>query len=72
MQLSLLNQNIRAGFLLRMKITIRKEMNKVPMTMAYALALETCKNTVNEKFSNDPFAHKKYRYLHDLCKKANG
>ena len=58
-KLRMLNNKIRADFLLTMKTSIDMEMNKVPMTMTFDLAMTNYRNTVNVKFPDDLSAYKK-------------
>ena len=57
-KLRMLNNKIRADFLVNMKTNIQMRMNEVPMTMTYDSALTNYRNTVSAKFPDDPAAHK--------------
>ena len=58
-KLRMLNNKIRADFLLTMKTSIDMEMNKVPMTKTFEGAMRNYRYTVQAKFPDDPKAHKK-------------
>lgn len=58
-KLRMLNTKIKADFLSQMKSNIAMEMNKVPMTMTFDLALTNYHNTVNAKYPDNQSAHKK-------------
>ena len=49
-KLRMLNRKVKADFLQMAKTAIELEMNKVPMTITYELALANYRNAVNKKF----------------------
>ena len=60
-KLRLLNNKIRADFMITMKTHIEMEMIKVPCTMTFQAALANYRNTVNQKYPHDQQTHKKRR-----------
>ena len=54
MKLRLLNSEVKVEFFVAMKTNIEIWMNMVPMAMAYASALVSYRNTVNQKFQIQP------------------
>ena len=71
MKLRLLNMKIKADFLSSMKTNIQMEMNKQPRTMNFASALANYRNTVNEKFPQDPTAHTRKRRIQAMKSGSN-
>ena len=71
-KLRMLNNKIRADFLLTMKTSIDMEMNKVPMTMTFEAAMRNYRNTVQAKFPDDPKAHKKRKIQATTAQQKTG
>ena len=67
----MLNNKVRADFLVNMKTNIQMRMNEIPMTMTYESVLSNYCNTVSTKFPDDPSAHKKNRKIQSTIKSTN-